>query len=123
MGDEGIDVFAQDSKVTGEEVIDRIIGALTGMTGMLIAGGIGVALILKIKPVENFFDKKNLEQTAKLVSVAKIIWDLAEPIVRMAKLKKFDEKKQWYVDQLFDWLQNLLNTKDLTALFTNNKGF
>lgn len=102
--------------LTGNEMIDKVIGSTFGLIGF---GGIIAAIIMgisKIPIVDDLFSPTQLRQTNKFVTFFKGAYDMIEPVARVAK-PDWKEKLYW-VDQIFDLVSLFLNKDDIKGLFS-----
>jgi hypothetical protein len=110
-----MDQIGVNTKITGNEMVDKAIGAafgLVGFGGLLVIAAIGIS---KIPIVDDIFNNKSLRQAKKAVLLVDTIYQGIEPLIRQFK-PEWREKMYW-IDQGLDFIDKFFSKNELVDIF------
>lgn len=115
MTSEMAELLEVKADITGNEMVDKILGALFGLVGF---GGLVAAIVTginKIPVVDDVFTGTQYRDANKFITFIKLVYDMGEPILR--KVKPEWKEKLYWIDQIFDLVTGFLDRDDVKGLF------
>lgn len=118
------DEISNPSKIslTGLEPVDKVVLAMVGSVGMGALGIIIATGIYKMPPLSTLSATAGYESSKRMLKGFKILWDMVEPLLRNWKPEL--KEKFYYIDQIFDFIQNFVDKEEIGKLFrSGNKAY